>query len=525
MQPAKKSLPTDVFLKEHLLFVITKAEAGEYADAMTALQETLTSAKDNVYVRAVERQLTSLLDLSRRNVLTDERKAEILDPITSIVERLISSPTLDAGIRAGNHGAPASQPDKALSLQEKVTALDHIKVNYFERAGQHLTNGDYDMALAEIRRVFVIEPENATAKQYESVILELMRLKGAPPQVMRPTINARSGVPGPISHRAPVIFPSPSQPIRQSAEIPPADMPVPAPPLSPEPGAQAPAITEEKVLPFDSDFVFTANRSPLEDAEPKPLRPRRVAVIAAALFVMGAGVAGYVFMQVNGEPASPEGTTGTIAATAATQDKSADNAQVVATSNTGQLKTSEPSARIEPRPASKTADQNRSSSSQEPAPERNNSVALESTRHTPVHIQQSDVAPVGDEVTPPAPSTTTAGTPNPQTTASETSSVTLNEPSPEVFVAYEKEPQVVELARPEIPDNAWQGATVKRLVVRIMIDAEGKPHRVIFLKGDIQPVENAVTAAMMKSTFTPGIMGKAAVTTWLTVPINIRRGN
>ena len=522
MQPAEKLSPSDVFLKEHLLYVITKAEAGEYADAMAALQETLATAKDNVYVRAVEQQLVNLLDLSRRNALTDERKAEILEPITSIVERILSPQAPGAGFIGTDNLPAASKLDSTLSPQEKVAALDRLKVNYFERAGQHLTNGDYAMALAEIRRVFVIEQDNPTAKQYESVILELMKLKGTSPSGMQPTITVRSGIQLPIVHRTPVAQRTPLRLIRPTARTIPGEKTAtePVPPVKPDPAE--PVRNDVEIPPLDPAFTFsTGTPPPFRDLQSEARHPRRTIIIAAALFLVGAAVVTLVLIQKPGE--AEGGESGTITSTAAPQEPAVQSNQVITASNTQTAAQPAPTTPAQSRPAPVTPQKTQSS---QPSTRTNdNGASLRPDSPEPLQLRTSDVAPVSDDAAPPTPSTTPARSDNSATVASETSSVAVNEPSPEAFVAYEKEPQVVQLVRPEIPDNAWLGATVKQLVVRVMIDSNGKPRKMIFLKGDIQPVENAVTAAMMKSTFTPGIMGKSAVTTWLTVPLNIRRQN
>src|SRR5512140_740868 len=88
--PARGIAP-EVFLKEHLLYVHTKAEAGEYADAMAALRETRASVTDNVYLGALEKQLRQLIDLSEHRTLTDDQRSEILEPVGGIIEKAIGS--------------------------------------------------------------------------------------------------------------------------------------------------------------------------------------------------------------------------------------------------------------------------------------------------------------------------------------------------------------------------------------------------------------------------------------------------
>jgi TonB family protein len=109
--------------------------------------------------------------------------------------------------------------------------------------------------------------------------------------------------------------------------------------------------------------------------------------------------------------------------------------------------------------------------------------------------------------------------------SSEAASLNVAEPEPEPFIAVEKEPQIAHLVQPQIPAIAWETSNEASIVVRVLINEEGKPVKTRVLKSSNAVVETAVVAAVMQSTFTPGIMGKSAVTSWLTVPLKFKRGS
>ncbi len=551
--PASAPSPAlQVFLKEHLLYVHTKAEAGEYADAMAALQETKASIKDNIYVRAVEQQLLTLLDLSRRNILTDERRTEILDPITGIIERAIG--TIH---HAREHVAsPAQQPAQSaapptLGADEKQAALDKLKVQYFEQAGRHLSNGEYSLALAEIHRVFVIDPENATAKQYESIIHELMNMKGAaaptseqpalePPPVDVATIEET--VEDPPSDHAPQEIPEPEPQNEEatSAEEEPAvpDEPAPVEPLSGTPPAEVeePEITTAATLPelrptvpprvVEPRHIYSHVREAQEENLPQRSSKRRIA-LGSVLVVLVAAVASF-FLFFNG-PSTRTADPGVVTQLAPVQQETnADSPTADASPSTKSEQTppltsssnsSTPTATENRQPSGTSAKSGKSEpvgpATSEPPAKRTKDQGGEN-RVQPV-VSEEESRPSVAAALP----ITAAGT----TTPTQNQAVTVAEPEPEPFIAVEKDPQLVKLQSPEIPDVAWGASSDAQIILRVLIDADGKPVKAKVLKGDNPLIQTAAVNAVMKSTFTPGVMGKAPVTAWLTLPLKFHRNN
>jgi hypothetical protein len=556
MATSAQSPALQVFLKEHLLYVHTKTEAGEYADAMAALQETKASVKDNIYVRAVEQQLISLLDLSRRNALTDERRAEILEPITGIIERAIGSlPQIPDRASTAHQKFVQATITPSLGAEEKRAALDGLKVKYFEQAGKHLSAGEYDLAYSEIQRVFVIDPDDATAKQYESVIAELMKLK---PQ--RPTLSARGRIPAvdtpafrvPLPALPPPLAPAqdihPEQPLDQGREYPeedilegrtvsedapgqtPVEFSVPDQVSEPigeaMPNGREPVRAPATIRLHDSRQVFSQARQLPADHQPHRARSRILLTAAGVFVVVAVAASAYMFLPVSSGVDTPAGSTTSAVALQTEAQKPSDVAQKPVSSPAGQ--------KVEPASVALSSSQSSSQAQKDiansqvtpPVPSNERKTDGTTTKHvTQIALHTAQILPVTSEETPPTinPATPPSTSQAPGTQSTESTSLAVAEPDPEPFIAVEKDPQLVRLQKPEIPDVAWQNASELQVILRVMVDAEGKPVKVKVLKGDNPGISNAAANAVMKSTFTPGIMGKAPVTAWLTLPLKFRR--
>ena len=89
------------------------------------------------------------------------------------------------------------------------------------------------------------------------------------------------------------------------------------------------------------------------------------------------------------------------------------------------------------------------------------------------------------------------------------------------FVPTQKEPQVVKLERPEIPDYIWMSGVVERVVIKVLIDVDGKPIDTQVLMSSKSTLEKPVIKAVMNSKFLPGQSAIGPVKTWLTIPFKI----
>jgi tetratricopeptide (TPR) repeat protein len=149
-----------------------RAEAGNYQDALSSVRDAKRLHDRNVYLLAFERQLEQLTELSLAGTLGDDERTDILDSIPGIVERALEGAS--APLPA------ATAPDAAAAERaraERAAAHEWLKNQYFQHAHEYVKKGEYDHALAEIRRVFIIDPESKIARDFEQQITELERIR------------------------------------------------------------------------------------------------------------------------------------------------------------------------------------------------------------------------------------------------------------------------------------------------------------------------------------------------------------
>ena len=154
-----------------------RAEAGDYVAATDFIRQARERDPENIYILAFEKQVEQLTLLSANNALTEESRVDILESLGGIVER-VSSVSRQSPERLM---PPHRPPHRLRPEEDRAAAMEWLKSQYFQQAHQYVRKGEYEHALAEIRRVYVIEPVNETARQFESHILELKELHGLVP--------------------------------------------------------------------------------------------------------------------------------------------------------------------------------------------------------------------------------------------------------------------------------------------------------------------------------------------------------
>jgi tetratricopeptide (TPR) repeat protein len=174
----------------HLSDAQAQTEAGRFQDALATLKKAKSLEPRNVYVLAFEKQVEQLVELSDMKILTDEQKSDILDSIPGIIERALE-PTATEG-KALTIGGRLAETQATLEREraEKTAALDWLKNQYFQHAHEYVRKGEYQNALTEIRRVYIIDPANRIAKDFEQQIeqlLSLHKVQNVPKSPLRPT--------------------------------------------------------------------------------------------------------------------------------------------------------------------------------------------------------------------------------------------------------------------------------------------------------------------------------------------------
>ncbi len=93
---------------------------------------------------------------------------------------------------------------------------------------------------------------------------------------------------------------------------------------------------------------------------------------------------------------------------------------------------------------------------------------------------------------------------------------------PPDFVPVEKQPQIVSQVMPKYPDLAQRAGIEGRVLVKIWVDKDGKPHKAVVLKSDADIFNQPAVDAAMAYRFTPAIMNKGPVAVWVVIPFTFK---
>jgi periplasmic protein TonB len=162
MEPQEK-IDTQQFIIDRLQDIHRKAEANNFAEALTAMKEVKAMDAKNIYLIAIEKQIAKLNDPA----LEAENRTVIIKSLPPMIDRAIS----DVQRRT-----IAPKADDSQKVQ-KEAALEKLKSQYFQRSDDYVEKKEYQRALEEIRRIYIIEPGSVVAKEYEKKIEQLAALQ------------------------------------------------------------------------------------------------------------------------------------------------------------------------------------------------------------------------------------------------------------------------------------------------------------------------------------------------------------
>jgi tetratricopeptide (TPR) repeat protein len=472
-------------LERQLAEAQDRAEKGEYEAAVRAVREAKSLAPKNVYVLAFEKQAEQLNELHAAGSLTEEQRTDILESIPSIIERAVESsrsPGTLTDMSALKSGAGAAQDKK-----EKAAALEWLKNQYFQHAHEYIRKGEYQNALAEIRRVYIIDPSNAIASDFEKQFEALAQLK-----------------------RVETLRVYPSAPA-QGKGIAAGDATGPPPPGSSPATEPTPVLTEEWSSP--REMKREAAHRAQEQAKPKGSKKAStllIALILLALCVLGALL--YIYYQRNVykkaavtslPPPSSEQFFGAPAETAeqnflvSDSESSSGTPEVTALAVNESPPAAEVAKKKTPGPSKGAARrENKTPSPAAPAPG-----PQKPANSPPVMAAQSQ-----PDLKPPAtpPRTEDTATPAP-------------------FVAVEKPARVIRLEKPKISSEGFLAGVEGQIVVQVRIDPTGKPVQTVTLKSTNDLLIQPVTDAVMASQYAPAEMTTGPVASWLTIPFRFAK--
>ncbi len=493
----KKKLSLEDTLREAQHF----AEANQLEESLAVVKGVKALDPGNIYVLAFEKQVEQLLGLGSTGALTQEQRADILESLPGIVDRAIEGATASPAegvMPPPQGGSPGVRDDKA-------AALEWLKDQYFQHAHEYVQKGQHDHALAEIRRVYIIEPNNATALDFERRVMQLAGIAspapGPPPSqrgLRLVTKETLANEPAPPEETEPVLMKTEewSSPVLEEQTL---EQQPPSPAV-----AQAPA--RPQLQP----------QAPARPATRRSLRPITTAVLMIAVLAVGATI---YMLWMHGQTtkrseqrrsvvnATPPQEVFIGAPTAGEQsyvvsspsENSGTGAPEVSEENPLPVTSEKPSsAAPERRPARESAKQ--------PSPGK----ASERPGSSPVKV-----APAKTEPSP-------TGTLQPLAATASTQPVQQEQSAPPAPVV-QKEAQIIKLERPRFSEAAYETGVAGQVIVQVQIDASGKPLQTRILKSDNAILDNPVVDAIMRSQFAPAQMSSGPVSSWLTIPFKFAR--
>jgi TonB family protein len=468
--------PTRSPIAQHLADAHAKVESGNYTDALAHLKEAKALESRNIYVLAFEKQVEQLAEFADLNILTDEQRTDILESIPGIIERALEGSGTDfPPIPA----SPETKERLARDREEKSAALEWLKNQYFQHAHEYVRKGEYAHALAEIRRVYIIDPSNRIAEDFERQINQLITLRKVQtiPRTTRRPPFAPSAAPS--AERSAAVLRAPG-PVRQERVSP--------PPASPS----APAAEQ---TPQESPGIG------------------RIVIIGVSLVVIALSIAGYYFVErknaakpaVQGEM-SVSGEATPVDGSFAPLEAAEQNYVVSLTEKNGNFSTQvtpENPAAV-PAQANALDDFRPVEEKRAKASDRRGTGGKEASQKK---SSTSSKEPSSDQPGTAAPS---GSSPSPGLEASGAGNVT-------------EEARIIRLERPKFRDGSFAAGLDGQVVVQVEIDKDGHAKQTRILRSTNDLLNAAVIDAVNNSEFSPRRVSGNAVNSWMTIPYTFRQ--
>jgi len=373
--------------------------------------------------------------------------------------------------------------------------------------------GEYEQALAEVRRVFVVDPDNTIAKQYatrvEILLNQARRLASASPDSAED-----APLPSDSSEQRP--YPA------ENGEEPPHVHTARSTAWDDDFGEAKTVslIPEHRITPPShrhtvsyGDSLVSSLQVPgngaREDSMPKSKRPvkSRALILFSALGMLLIGGTLFVILSSSSKPNGAreelnEKAAGTMSAAAATQASA-----TAAPSESPAIEQKLPSVPVS-HPAV-TPSIPVSSAAPKKAVAAPDLVKSEPLKEV-ANLEVTKAEPQAQRVVPPAVDNKSAGN----------QSVASASPA---FIPVEKDPQIIRLEKPQFPSFVWKTGIEGQVVVKVLIDPDGKPIDTQILKSTNSVFEQPVIDAVMRSQFSAAQMGQGPVTAWLTIPFKFKQ--
>jgi TonB family protein len=90
------------------------------------------------------------------------------------------------------------------------------------------------------------------------------------------------------------------------------------------------------------------------------------------------------------------------------------------------------------------------------------------------------------------------------------------------FIPIQKEPKILRLEHPSFSESDLSAGIRGEIVVKVQIDKSGKPMQARVVSSTNTLLNDPVVDAVMKSSFSPGIMSNGPVMSWMTIPFKFK---
>ncbi len=432
MSVAERHLDS-TYAPDDLGFVIEQVGAGNYADALQALSRAKAEDPRNIFLIALEKQVSRL----RNGGILPREKSEIVDSLPGLVERARA----DHRSRTSSQRS-ASAPETPLppTGDRKDPRVKLVVEQYFRHADEWVRKRDFEAALKEIERILLIDPENRVAKEYQSRVQQLFRIEHREENDTLPAPLTATSAPG-------------------AADV-----------------LEAPAERKVGKLVVILSIGIAAT----------------VMVIGGVMFLRptkGQYKVGYMYVSQSQVPTG--GEQGVTAVTAAPEEPAAEE---VVPEKTPEVKPPEARPTATTKSSSRSAAKEEKVVEPEPAPV-----------ETPSAVQPRNT---------PAPPVPTAIEQR-QRSSEETA-------APAKFIPVEQPPKIVQLEQPSFSEEQISKGIQGDIVVKVQIDKNGKPLQAKVISSTNPSLDAAVMEAVLRSSFSPGVMSNGPVTTWMTIPLKLK---
>jgi periplasmic protein TonB len=90
------------------------------------------------------------------------------------------------------------------------------------------------------------------------------------------------------------------------------------------------------------------------------------------------------------------------------------------------------------------------------------------------------------------------------------------------FIPVQREPKIIRLERPLFADADLAAGVKGEIVVKVQIDKAGKPVQAKVVSSSNSLLNDPVVDAVMRSSFSPGMMSNGPVQSWMTIPFRFK---